>query len=228
VLEKATQLSPNPKYPEIDADDDFYRKGVTLMAASVRVIERSYKFAQRPFNYLLELCTRSNAIASNCKLSRNQQIALILSFIPQTSSVYKDLLLAKGLDEIFHYANLCADSTYTRTELLNKIDAWRLEYSSYSALNESLAQLRTFYADLSGQGYENVDKSSLYLKVIRRVKKEKSIPNFIHRMLDESALKVERESDAGVMLELLLAPLKYMLNQKPKSVPLTHAVSAGG
>jgi hypothetical protein len=31
------------------------------------------------------------------------------------------------------------------------------------------------------------------------------------------------------MLELLLAPLKYMLNQKPRhSTPLTHSIEAGG
>jgi hypothetical protein len=67
------------------------------------------------------------------------------------------------------------------------------------------------------------------MKIIERIKKERYILNFIQRMLDESALKIERESDAGVMLELLLAPLKYMLNQKPRySTPLTHSIEAGG
>jgi hypothetical protein len=67
------------------------------------------------------------------------------------------------------------------------------------------------------------------MKIIERIKKERYIPNFIQRMLDESALKIERELDAGVMLELLLAPLKYMLNQKPQhSTPLTHSIEGGG
>jgi hypothetical protein len=229
VLDKASKITPNPVYEAQDSTEDDYRKALSLMQAALKVIEKSYDFSKVPFNFLFEICSRSNSIASNCKLSRQQQITLILSFIPATSIVYKDLTLLDSLEAIFHYANTTTSTTFTRAELLIKIDSWHLDYSSFAALNESLATLRTYFADLSGQGYQKVNKTALYMKIIERIKKERYIPNFIQRMLDESALKIERESDAGVMLELLLAPLKYMLNQKPRhSTPLTHSIEAGG
>jgi hypothetical protein len=101
-----------------------------------------------------------------------------------------------SLEAIFHYANTTTSTTFTRAELLIKIDSWHLDYSSFAALNESLATLRTYFADLSGQGYQKVNKTALYMKIIERIKKERYILNFIQRMLDESALKIERESYA--------------------------------
>jgi DNA-binding protein Fis len=152
-----------------------------------------------------------------------QQAALIMSFIPATSPIYRDLAMLDTLEELFHYANLCSTTTMTRTEILAKIDAWTLDTKNYATLNESLAALRTYYADLSGKG-NKVNKVELYKKVLQRVKKERGIPSFVHRMLDESNLKIERETNSGEMLELVLAPLKYLLNQKKPTLPVTHQV----
>jgi DNA-binding protein Fis len=152
-----------------------------------------------------------------------QQAALIMSFIPATSPIYRDLAMLDTLEDLFHYANLCSTTTMTRTEILAKIDAWTLDTKSYATLNESLAALRTYYADLSGKG-NKVNKVELYQKVLQRVKKERGIPSFVHRMLDESNLKIERETNTGEMLELVLAPLKYLLSQKKPALPVTHQV----
>jgi hypothetical protein len=196
----------------LEASNDDYRRAVTLMQASVRTIEKSFDFLENPFNYLLEVATRSNSVASNCGLSKMQQAALIMSFIPATSPIYRDLAMLDTLEELFHYANLCSTTTMTRTKILAKIDAWTLDTKNYATLNESLAALRTYYADLSGKG-NKVNKVELYQKVLQIVKKERGIPSFVHRMLDESNLKIERETNSGEMLELVLAPLKYLLNQ---------------
>jgi hypothetical protein len=97
ILEKATILVPNPEYPKdmfgqpLEASNDDYRRAVTLMQASVRTIEKSFDFLENPFNYLLEVATRSNSVASNCRLSKMQQAALIMSFIPATSPIYRDM-----------------------------------------------------------------------------------------------------------------------------------------
>jgi hypothetical protein len=45
-------------------------------------------------------------------------------------------------------------------------------------------------------------------------------------MLDESNLKIERETNSGEMLELVLASLKYLLNQKKLTFPVTHQVKS--
>jgi hypothetical protein len=225
ILEKATILVPNPEYPKdmfgqpLEASNDDYRRAVTLMQASVRTIEKSFDFLENPFNYLLEVATRSNSVASNCGLSKMQQAALIMSFIPATSPIYRDLAMLDTLEELFHYSNLCSTTTMTRTKILAKIDAWTLDTKNYATLNESLAALRTYYADLSGKG-NKVNKVELYQKVLQRVKKGRGIPSFVHRMLDESNLKIERETNTGEMLELVLAPLKYLLNQKKPALPV--------
>jgi DNA-binding protein Fis len=229
ILEKATILVHNPEYPKdmfgqpLEASNDDYRRAVTLMQASVRTIEKLFDFLENPFNYLLEVATRPNSVASNCGLSKMQQAALIMSFIPATSPIYRDLAMLDTLEELFHYSNLCSTTTMTRTEILAKIDAWTLDTKNYATLNESLAALRTYYADLSGKG-NKVNKVELYQKVLQRVKKERGIPSFVHRMLDESNLKIERETNTGEMLELVLAPLKYLLNQKKPTLPVTHQV----
>jgi hypothetical protein len=178
VLDKAVKVVPNEEYAVIPADDESYKKALTLMQASVRVIEKSFDFNVNPFNYLLEVVTRSNSIANNCGLSKVQQTNMIMSFIPVTSAVYKDLLLLDDLEGIFHYANLCSTTTLTRSEILAKIDSWSLNTTNYATLNKSLALLRTLYADLSGKG-KDVNKSDLYRQVLQRCKKEPRIPAFV-------------------------------------------------
>jgi hypothetical protein len=101
-----------------------------------------------------------------------------------------------------------------------------LNTTNYATLNESLAVLRTLYADLSGKG-KDVNKSDLYRQVLQRCKKEPRIPAFVMSMIDQNILRIERETNAGRMLELVLAPMKYMLNKKP-TLPLTNAITADG
>jgi hypothetical protein len=114
----------------------------------------------------------------------------------------------------------------TRSEILAKIDSWSLNTTNYATLNESLAVLRTLYADLSGKG-KDVNKSDLYRQVLQRCKKEPRIPAFVMSMIDQNILRIERETNATRMLELVLAPMKYLLNKKP-TLPLTNAITVDG
>jgi hypothetical protein len=48
VLDKAVKVVPNSKYTDKPADEDSYKKALTLMQSSVRVIEKSFDFLVNP------------------------------------------------------------------------------------------------------------------------------------------------------------------------------------
>ena len=87
LVEKPQSLYPNEVYAVDDVADDIYIKAASAMANMVKTTERSMSFKESPYNYVLELCGNSNAVASNYGLSKNQQRLLILSHVPATSDV---------------------------------------------------------------------------------------------------------------------------------------------
>jgi hypothetical protein len=70
AVEKLNNIVPNPfsSYPRLDAPDEIFVKAITTMQAHVKVIERTYLFESKPFDFLVELCQQSNHVATTHKV----------------------------------------------------------------------------------------------------------------------------------------------------------------
>ena len=104
---------------------------MAALQTNLKVIERSTLFKDHPYDFLLEICGVSNTIAANYAISEEQHKALILSAIPTTSVLAKELQLLSSLDHIFSLASLNASSIYSKAELEAKLEGWHLSHNSY-------------------------------------------------------------------------------------------------
>jgi hypothetical protein len=215
LTEKVLSIVPNPEwsYPQRDAADNVYRDAVKAIQKGITIIEKNHSFKENGYNYLLEICSHSNAVSSNYGLSKEQQMTLILNCIPSTSTIYKELKAFNTLDQVFKFSSMTSSTIHTLTELEALIEAWHLNYSSPTALNDSISNLKGLIMDRSGKTPENVNQHALYNDMFTRVRREK-LPAFVYRSLDESRIRLESETDPVHMHQTFLASLKPLLSYK--------------
>jgi hypothetical protein len=217
AIEKSGQLYPSEGHPSEynRCPDDVWVKAVSALQASVKVIERSVLFRERPYDYLLEVCGYSNSIATSYGLSKLQHKSLIMSAVPATSVLSKELKLLTSLDHIFALASVNASTIHTKAELDAKLEAWRLNFTSLPALIESIGNLKTLIADAEEFQYGSGDQQRLYGLMIRRVKREK-LPVQVDQNLEEARMRIENETDPIVLHEIFLAAIKCIVSIKGK------------
>jgi hypothetical protein len=70
AVEKLNVLVPNPfsSYPHYDASDEVFIKAISTLQDHVKVIERTFIFNEKPFDFLVELCGYPNATATTHRL----------------------------------------------------------------------------------------------------------------------------------------------------------------
>jgi hypothetical protein len=204
-VEKKGKIKPNDIYPpETErAGRRDWLKAVGEMRSTMVIVERSFSFKERPYDYLLEACGASNVIASFYRLTRQQQIELIAGTIPVLSSVYKQIRMLKSLEDIFDLASMSSSTLYTKLELEGLIESWKLNTETYSTLNESIGNLKVLISDSA----DGLPPNQLYAEMLKRIKREK-LPPFVMRSLDDLTLRIAREENLIVMHEFLLAALK--------------------
>ena len=210
AVEKTGEIKPNAyiTYPEEEAAPDLYMEAVRSMSKAVKVIERSCKFEEVPYDFLLEVCMESNKIAANFGLTQGQQMRLIMSYIPTTSNQYAALERAGTLEGIFKLASTCSTRISTRAELDAQINAWRLDNSEYSKLVASIDTLVALLERQEGKPSAQINKVLLYQKVIQRVKAVTSLPAMVGKGLDEAFIRLNNETDPVELYKILLVPLK--------------------
>ena len=228
ITEKTGKILPLPlaTYPVEPADEAVYMKSVVAMDHVVRNIDKTVPLNKFPHDYLLEICGVSNSIVSNFRLNRQQHRQLIMSFVNSTHTLYRELSLLSNIDQIFSFANLACTSTYTRLELDNLLETWKLNYENNVLLNESISNLKTILINATGLSIDRIDQTTLYLDMLKRIRREK-LPPFTIRQLDETRLQVEVESDPIELHRLILAPLKSLCSFKTRKATAvhTHAMS---
>jgi hypothetical protein len=215
-IEKKGKIRPNDPgtYPRVNAQRSDWIKAVTEMRAQMTIVDRSFSFKDRPYDYLLEACGASNVIASFYRLSKEQQKALITGSVPVLSHVHKEIKMLNTLEEIFDLASLSCTTLYTKLELDSLIEAWRINLESYATMNESLGRLKCLISDASD--LEVMSPNLLYSEMVKRIKRER-LPGYILRNLDDLTLRIAREDNLLVMHEYLLAALKPGVGWKGRS-----------
>jgi hypothetical protein len=223
AVEKVNMITPNPfsTYPKRDAPDETFVKAITTMQGHVKVIERTYTFLDKPFDFLVELCGSSNTVATTHKLSRDQQRLLLLHFLPSTSPLNKMVKSFSTLEEIFRYASTSSSVIMTRAELEKTLDNWKINVSSFTELNVSIAVLKSILMELNPHKFEGKDKNKLYILMARQINRQK-LNAWVNRSLEEIMLKLENEHDEGEMYAMILSVLKGLV--KHHNTQITHAI----
>ena len=180
-------------------------------------------FISDPYTFLLEICESSNIISSQFGLTVAQQKTLIEGFIPPTSVLHKELRLLGTLDQIFDLASINSTAILTKSEIDQKIDRWHLDLRSIDAMTQSLVELKTLYADSEGKAYNTINQQLLYANIIRRVKREPNLSNYIIRKLEECQLQIESETDIIELHNLLVQPLKELVTNRERNKTKTSS-----
>jgi hypothetical protein len=115
-------------------------------------------------------------------------------------------MLLRSLNDIFYFASINSSLIKTKSELEFALDTWKLDFSSHSSLNASLTQLRTVLADLTGKDYADIDLTSLYISMHRRILRER-LPAYMVRDLNDIFPHLEASKNGLELHNSLLAIL---------------------
>jgi hypothetical protein len=160
----------------------------------------------RPYDYLLSLCSISKNAAYTFGLSKAQHRLLIMSFIPSNTTIYKDLQLLRNLDDVFYFASINSSLIKTKAELESALDLWKPDFNTYSGLQLSLTHLRTLHADLTGKNYEDINVTQLYIQIHRALLKQR-LPQWMLRDLNDLYPRIESSSSALELHSAILSCL---------------------
>jgi hypothetical protein len=127
-----------------------------------------------------------------------------------------------NLESIFHYVSTSSSVICTRAELERQLDLWRLDSTSYTNLNVSIAVLKSLLTELNPGKYDARNKNKLYIAMARQINRQK-LNSWVSRSLEEVMLKLENETDESEMYSMLLAILKGLVKNQ-HSTPVTHAI----
>jgi hypothetical protein len=139
ALDKPYLLAPNEESSYGgDCSAENYVKASRKVQAELSLLAKSITLLEKPYDFLLSICSVSKNAAYTYGLSKAQHRLLILSFIPTNSVIYKDLMLLRSLNDIFYFASINSSLIKTKAELELALDSWKLDFSSHSSLNASL------------------------------------------------------------------------------------------
>ena len=83
-------------------------------------------------------------------------------------------------------------------------------------LNESLGKLKATSIEVLRMPIERVNHQTLFMGMVKRIKREKWLPQSTVRKLDEAMLEIEREPNPVELHKLLLAPLKEVVGYQAR------------
>ena len=215
LAEKTGALSPNADYmyPLTHANETAFAAAVKAMQAKVRVIERGTTFQQAPYNFVAELCSESNNVASNFALSKDQQRELILSYVPSQSPTYHALKRSGTLEGIFRAATDGSSKICTRAELGKQIADWTLDNSSAMNLTSSVDRLLVLIEQQEGEPKTITEHVALYRRAIQRIKGI-NLPAFVAQLLDEADIRIIGEENIMELMRHIMAPLRKCIGIK--------------
>lgn len=221
--EKLREIQINPVYPPDETLSPHYPAAVKAFSQAVDQVRASIGFTESPYDFLLEICGHSNAVASNYGLTQDQQRLLILSVIPSTHVLSKELAMLEDLRQVFKFANMQSSIVQTRAEVEAKIESWKLDSSSTRGLSESLSELKILIVESEQMDYARIDVQALFALMVKRIKRER-LTAFARRKLDEFLYELRSNSD---QLELLYHLQTILRNSQPTQRPMqVHAISA--
>jgi hypothetical protein len=212
LSEKAGRIRPNELYPapEMLASAAQWTRAVQGMGEKVKIIERVVRLDMNPYEFLVELLSMSNTIAASYGLTMDQQRLLVLSFIPSTHDLYKELSLHSSLTGFFAVATMNSTSILSKTELDQKFEGWKLNLTNMTTLNNSILTLKSILIDLENKDPAKIEQTGLYRNMIKRIKRE-NLTIYTLRALDDAMYRIELENNEVELHQLLLAPLRDII-----------------
>jgi len=227
-INKASRISPNPPntYPTLDAADDVFIKSIGQLNLGLKTLEKHCVFREQPYNFALAVASETNSIASNYGLSKIQQLHLILSALPRTSTVYQEIFLFhNNLDAVFDFLSTNSTTLLTKSDIESKIEAWSLDTTNMDKLAETVGDLKILFLQIQNKPIEEVDQKQLYLQIVMRIRRER-LPSFILRALEEARILIENETDPLRLFSTLMSAIRPVVGIKLRGGP-NHNFSSG-
>jgi hypothetical protein len=127
AIEKKDSLMPNFYYPTSDASNEVHIKAIAQMNQRVKVIEKGTTFAGDPFHFAQCVAVESNIVARDYLLSKKQQMAMILSLLPNSVPEYNVLELNTTLEGLLATISTFSTNIMTMPALEKAINDWMLD-----------------------------------------------------------------------------------------------------
>jgi hypothetical protein len=227
ISEKTDAVLPLKFYPLRDASEELYAKAVGLLSNAIKMINSHVSFVSSPFDWVFELLSECNSLASNFHLSEKQQIGLILSHIPAYSDVYNILNRAENIYALYEIVSAYSTRTHTRLELESSLNKWTMKHSSQSELNNCVSQL--IY--LTNKSDPKVSDSVLFQRVASRLLRE-NLPGYLIKSVSEFLVKIRPDDKIAELNKTLLGILAPLVGTKVTGQmgqkPNVMAIESGG
>jgi hypothetical protein len=227
ISEKTDAVLPLKFYPLQDASEELYAKAVGLLSNAIKMINSHVSFVSSPFDWVFELLSECNSLASNFHLSEKQQIGLILSHIPAYSDVYNILNRAENIYALYEIVSAYSTRTHTRLELESSLNKWTMKNTSQSELNNCVSQL--IY--LTNKSDPKVSDSVLFQRVASRLLRE-NLPGFMIKNISEFLVKIRPDDKIAELNKTLLGILAPLVGTKMtgggNQKPHVNAIESGG
>jgi hypothetical protein len=205
AVEKCDEVKPNLFYPRNPCDEDTYRKALIQLNSRVKILEKSMTFKSDPFNFAQSIASESNTVAKDFSLSKLQQRALILSYLPNTEPQFRVLSLEGTLEGVMKTISTVSSAVMTRTGLERAINEWTLNVSSENALNQSLFVIIDLLNKVREDFGSPPDIPRLLRDVISRIHRMPNIPRVIREKLYEARLRIRDEDTLSEGIKIIVS-----------------------
>jgi len=207
-IEKVRKLAVRPgPYPIEPCSENYWIQACSAMRQHQQIVLKSYPIKTKPFDFLFEICSYSNAIASAYHLTPDQHKVLIQNQIPAYHDLYRELELLYNVEQVFELANSTTELTPTKKEAQAELERWKLDRSSRTALHASISQLKMLICDTEGIRMDARDDFVLFSLMIKRIEREE-LSSYVRRKLDDFSISIRTETNAakmhGQLVNLLL------------------------
>jgi hypothetical protein len=213
--EKQDSIRPLLYYPLGRASEENYRRALVRMTSEVKIIERSCKFAEEPFNFLLNLASESNKIAMDFGLDEEQQRATILRNIPSFSPVYRVMVMATSLKDMMSLISTLATQVSTKRTLENKLNEWRLDTGDENQLYMSIVTLIDL-VHRNQESYGTIDPHppTLFREAVKIILRQKGLPDTVRENISMARMKIYDGDSMTEIAQTLLSACHELLYVK--------------
>ncbi len=166
-------------------------------------------------------------MARDYLLSKKQQMAMILSLLPNSVPEYNVLELNNTLEGLLATISTFSTSIMTMPALEKAINDWMLDVSNEKAMHKSFCQLIDWMNKI--RDTYNVGKPhipSLMRDVITRINRQSNMPRVVKEKLQEARLRIRDEDTLNECFQVIFAVLMIWVNMKGGSSAKVKSVKS--
>jgi hypothetical protein len=166
-------------------------------------------------------------VARDYLLSKKQQMAMILSLLPNSVPEYNVLELNTTLEGLLATISTFSTNIMTMPALEKAINDWMLDVSNEKAMHKSFCQLIDYMNKIRDTyNYGKPHIPSLMRDVITRINRQNNMPRVVKEKLQEARLRIRDEDSLNECFQVIFAVLMIWVNMKGGANPKVKSVKS--